>query len=157
MIRFPSRMDTVRTESDTIPNLALKTVWGWVFRRVRAACRKAKTFAYHVLKVAWRCLTRKQYGVSLLPNHCFMEIDFSMNFSVVVTNAPQPMHFSPQGVTVLCIIIQRHAILAVDGFESTLAEPRIVKDHVVVFIEDLKHDATVRLSAVSKMNSLSLL
>jgi len=81
-----------------------------------------------------------------------MEIDFSMNHTVVVANAPQPMHYSPDGVTILCIVVTRHAILGVDGFVSTLAEPKLVKDHVVVFIDDLKHDAAVRVCAWSYIN-----
>jgi hypothetical protein len=130
-------------------NLTLKTVR--MCRSLRAACRKSKTFAFHVMKVTWRCLTRVQFITTLLMGHILAEIDFSMNHTVVVPGAPQPMHFSPQGVTLLCIVFTRHAMLAVDGFESTLDEPRLVKDHVVVFVNDLKHDAAVRLYTKASM------
>lgn len=53
------------------------------------------------------------------------------------------MHFSTQSVTLLNIVIHRHALEGVDaGPASTLDNRRVVTDHVTVFIDDQVHDAT---------------
>ena len=58
-----------------------------------------------------------------------MFMDFSENYSVIVPQEVQSLHWVNIQATIYVIVLTRHAHQDVDGFDSTDLDPHLVDEH----------------------------
>lgn len=76
--------------------------------------------------------------------HAVHTMDYSENLALIHPNEVQSEYFTQRSATLHVTVVVRHACMAVDGIQSTLQMPILVKDYVFVISDDKHHDAAVR-------------
>ncbi|CAC5395273.1 unnamed protein product [Mytilus coruscus] len=99
-----------------------------------------ETFPAHQNRANWQSEQYKNIVQNLPTNHAVCIHDFSENYRCSDRTEIQSAYFQRTEVSIHVTILNRHAILEVDGIDSTLDSPVIVSEHNFVISPDLNHD-----------------
>ncbi|XP_062578884.1 uncharacterized protein LOC134240823 [Saccostrea cucullata] len=97
-------------------------------------------FPSHNMRAKWQMQQLKNLQQSLPQSHCITIHDFSENYKCWDKNEIQSNYFQRTEVSIHVTIIHRHAILEVDGIESTMEDPNLITEHFFTISPDEKHD-----------------
>ena len=92
------------------------------------------------MRAKWQTQQLQNLRQCLPQNDCITIHDFSENYRCYDKNEIQSNYFQRTEVSIHVTIIHRHAILEVDGIESTREEPNLITEHFFVISPDEKHD-----------------
>ena len=92
------------------------------------------------MSAKWQTQQLKNLLRDLPLNHCVSIHDFSENYRCSDKNEIQSNYFQKTEVSIHVTVIHRHAILEVDGVDSSQEDPNIVTEHFYVISPDEKHD-----------------
>ena len=114
--------------------------WGWRKLDGCGECPFLRPYAYHTF-MAQHQQRQFQACVRNLPlGHAVLLFDFSENHSLNIPREVQSLHWVVKQATILVCVVWRHASMEVDGVQSTLEKPVLVKDYVYMLSDDRKHD-----------------
>lgn len=88
----------------------------------------------------WQVQQLRNWVQNLPQNHFVTIHDFSENYRCRERNEIQSNYFQKTEVSIRVTILHRHAILELDGLESTTEKLEIVTEHFYVIYPDDKHD-----------------
>lgn len=94
----------------------------------------------HQFRALWQWQQFQQMQRNLPVGEAVVVMDFSENHSMLTAGAVQSCHWTQNYCTLHVAIVYRHAVLSVDGEESTPEAPIIVKDIFDFVSDDIKHD-----------------
>jgi len=77
---------------------------------------------------------------SLPLDHVVCIHDYSENFSCQYQDQIQTLYFSQTQASIYVTILHRHALLGLDGIESSVEEPSIITEHLFTISPGTKHD-----------------
>ncbi|MES9879654.1 MAG: hypothetical protein ABW185_02090 [Sedimenticola sp.] len=99
-----------------------------------------QTFPAHQHRAIWQQTQFKSLMQHLPIGDCICVHDFSENYRCTDRQELQSTYFQRTEVTVHVTIIHRHAVLEVDGIESTTDKPEIVTEAFYIISPDQRHD-----------------
>lgn len=99
-----------------------------------------QTFPAHQYRAAWQTKQLKTLTTSLPHEHCLAIHDFAENYKCSEINEIQSSYFQKVEVSLHVSILHRHAVLEVDGVDSTEEDPNIVTEHFFVVSPCQTHD-----------------
>ena len=73
-------------------------------------------------------------------DHAVAVHDYSENYSCTMQNQIQSLYFSQVQASIHVTILHRHALIDVDGIESTEQSLQLTTEHLFVISPDCKHD-----------------
>lgn len=103
-------------------------------------CPFLRPYAYHTFMALHQHRQYRRCIEELPLGHCCLVFDFSENHKLNIPRAAQSMHWVVKQATILVCVLWRHAELSVDGIESTLEKPTIIKDYLYWISDDGHHD-----------------
>lgn len=103
-------------------------------------CKLLQTFPAHSHRAVWQQTQFKSLMQHLPIGDCICVHDFSENYGCSDKQELQSTYFQRTEVTVHVTIIHRHAVLEIDGTESTPTNPSIVTEALFVISPDQRHD-----------------
>ncbi|CAG2208510.1 unnamed protein product [Mytilus edulis] len=98
------------------------------------------TFPAHNFRAKWQNNQLKHLVTNLPQNHVISVHDYSENYKCKERDELQSSYFQKTEASLHVSLLYRHAILEVDGVESTSEDPYIVTENFFVISEDEKHD-----------------
>ena len=98
------------------------------------------SFPYHQFSASWHSEQLKSLLENLPQNHCVTVNDYSENYRCFDKTEIQTGYFQKIEVSIHVSLLYRHAVLEVDGVESTVDNPFIIKEEFFVISEDDKRD-----------------
>lgn len=98
------------------------------------------SFAAHQFRANWQHTQMNNLLDNLPKDHVCCVHDYSENYSCQHQDQLQTLYFSKTQASIHVTILHRHAILDIDGVESTDEEPNVVTEHLFVISPDLKHN-----------------
>ncbi|CAC5383741.1 unnamed protein product [Mytilus coruscus] len=98
------------------------------------------TFPAHNFRAKWQNSQLKHLVTNLPQNHIISVHDYSENYKCKERDELQSSYFQKPEASLHVSLLYRHAILEVDGVDSTLEDPNIVTENFFVISDDEKHD-----------------
>mgnify|MGYP002803583687 CR=1 FL=1 len=77
---------------------------------------------------------------ALIENQVLAVYDYSENYACSMQDQIQSLYVSQIQVSIHVTILHRHALMDVDGIESSEENPVIITEHLLVISPDCKHD-----------------
>ena len=99
-----------------------------------------RTFPYHQFSASWQSDQLRSLLDNLPLNHCVTVNDYSESYRCFDKTEIQTGYFQKIEVSLHVTLLYRHAILEVDGIESSVDNPVIIKEEFFVISEDDKRD-----------------
>ncbi|CAG2219783.1 unnamed protein product [Mytilus edulis] len=99
-----------------------------------------RTFPYHQFSASWQSDQLRSLLDNLPLNHCVTVNDYSESYRCFDKTEIQTEYFQKIEVSLHVTLLYRHAILEVDGIESSVDNPVIFKEEFFVISEDDKRD-----------------
>ncbi|CAC5396610.1 unnamed protein product [Mytilus coruscus] len=99
-----------------------------------------RTFPYHQFSTSWQSDQLRSLLDNLPHNHCVTVNDYSESYRCFDKTEIQTGYFQKIEVSLHVTFLYRHAILEVDGIESSVDNPVIIKEEFFVISEDDKRD-----------------
>ncbi|CAG2203707.1 unnamed protein product [Mytilus edulis] len=99
-----------------------------------------ENFPAHQNRANWQSEQYRNIVQNLPNNHAICIHDYSENYRCSERTEIQSAYFQRTEVSIHVTILNRHAILEVDGIDSTLDSPVIVSEQFFVISPDLDHD-----------------
>ena len=97
-------------------------------------------YTYHSFMAKWQKEQFENLLANLPQNHVLCVHDFSDNYSCRYQHEIQLQFFDQNKISIHVSILYRHSNLIVDGEQSTVDDPLIVKEHVFVVSDDNTQD-----------------
>ncbi|XP_062600261.1 uncharacterized protein LOC134261881 [Saccostrea cucullata] len=98
------------------------------------------SFPYHQFSATWQSAQLRSLLDNLPQHHCVAINDYSESYRCFDRNEIQSGYFQKIEVSIHVSLLYRHAILEIDGVESTADDPVIIKEEFFVISEDDKRD-----------------
>ncbi|CAG2189365.1 unnamed protein product [Mytilus edulis] len=102
--------------------------------------RILRTFPYQQFSASWQSDQLRSLLDNLPLNHCVTVNDYSESYRCFDKTEIQTGYFQKIEVSLHVTLLYRHAILEVDGIESSVDNPVIIKEEFFVISEDDKRD-----------------
>ena len=99
-----------------------------------------KTYASHQFRANWQNEQLHTLVASLPMGQVVAVHDYSENYTCTMQDQIQSLYFSQVQASIHVTILHRHALMSIDGTESTEDNPSIVTEHLFVISPDCKHD-----------------
>ena len=114
-----------------------QTKVGVLFNHFQSLLHK---FPSHQFRSEWQTKQAKHIIENLPEGDIVAVHDFSENYRCTEKKEIQSSYFQKKEVSLHVTILHRHAMLEVDGVESTVQEPHIIQEQFFVISPDLQHD-----------------
>lgn len=98
------------------------------------------SFPAHQFHANWQHKQLKHLLENLPKDHVCCVHDYSENYSCQLQDQLQSMYYYQTQASIHATILHRHALLSVDGEESTEDGPVVVTEHLFVISLDCKHN-----------------
>ena len=102
--------------------------------------QKLEAFAKHRHMAYWQYLSYKDALGNLQKDEIAITLDFAENYSCVVPQEIMSMHWTQVQASLFIGVLVRHAVLELDGKESTEEEPWLVEEELIAVLDDHRHD-----------------
>ncbi len=99
-----------------------------------------ETYSLHQYSANWQSLQLKNLKENLPMNHVICIHDYSENYRCREKSEIQADYFQRTEVSLHVTLLHRHAIVGVDGVDSTEENPVIITEQFFTISEDLRHD-----------------
>ena len=100
-----------------------------------------ENFPSHQFRSEWQTKQEKHLIDNLPEGDIVAVHDFSENYRCIEkNNLIQSSYFQKKEASLHVTILHRHAMLEVDGIESTPEDPRLIQEQLFVISPDLQHD-----------------
>ena len=109
-----------------------------------------ETYPSHQFRANWQNQQLRDLVENLPVGHAVAVHDYSENYSCTMQDQIQSLYFSQVQASIT--ILHRHALINVDGIQSTDENPYVITEHLFVISPDCKHDHHSVHSARKLMN-----
>lgn len=99
-----------------------------------------QTYPSHQFRAKWQNQQLRDIVENLPIGHTVAVHDYSENYTCTMQDQIQSLYFSQVQASIHVTILHRHALLNVDGIQSTEENPSIITEHIFVISPDCKHD-----------------
>ena len=111
-----------------------------------------ETYPSHQFRANWQNQQLRDLVENLPVGHAIAVHDYSENYSCTMQDQIQSLYFSRVQPSIHITILHRHALINVDGIQSTDENPYVITEHLFVTSPDCKHDCHSVHSAQKLMN-----
>lgn len=111
-----------------------------------------ETYPSHQFRANWQNQQLRDLIENLPVGHAVAVHDYSENYSCTMQDQIQSLYFSQVQASIHITILHRHALINVDGIQSTDENPYVITEHLFVISPDCKHDHHSVHSARKLMN-----
>jgi len=99
-----------------------------------------ETFPFHQFRANWQNEQYRNITQNLPMNHAVCVHDYSENYRCTDLTEIQSSYFQRTEISIHVTILHRHAVLEVDGVDSTINAPVVINEQFFVISPDLDHD-----------------
>ena len=114
--------------------------------------KRLETYPSHQFQANWQNQQLRDLVENLPVGHPIAVHNYSENYSCTMQDQIQSLYFSQVQASIHITILHRHALINVDGIQSTDGNPYVITEHVFVISPDCKHDHHSVHSARKLMN-----
>ena len=111
-----------------------------------------ETYPSHQFRANWQNQQLRDLVENLPVGHAVAVHDYSENYSCTMQDQIQSLYFSQVQASIHITILHHHALLNVDGIQSTDENSHVITEHIFVISPDSKHDHHSVHSARKLMN-----
>jgi hypothetical protein len=99
-----------------------------------------QTYPAHQFRANWQNQQLCELVENIPIGHAVAIHDYSENYLCAMQDQIQSLYFTQVQASIHVTIVHRHALMNVDGIESTEENPSLVTEHIFVISPDCKHD-----------------
>ena len=99
-----------------------------------------QSYPSHQFRANWQNQQFKALVDNLPLGHACAVHDYSENYACVLQHQLQSLYFSQTQVSIHITVLHRHAMIEIDGEQSTQENPVVITEHLFTISPDTKHD-----------------